>query len=111
MATALEITVFRDRSFTFITKTPPSSALILKAAGVEKGSGLAPAEKVGYVTWQQVRAIAEKKKADLNAYDIEAAMQMIAGSARSMGIRVGDELEVKAWKEEALEQEPGEGND
>jgi len=82
------ITVFSDKSFTFITKTPPASVLLAKAAKVEKGSGEPNRTKVGSVTKQQVREIAEVKMPDLNANDIEAAMAMVAGTARSMGITV-----------------------
>lgn len=84
------ITVFSDKSFTFITKTPPASILLAKAAKVEKGSGEPNRTKVGKVTKQQVREIAEVKMPDLNANDIEAAMAMVAGTARSMGITVED---------------------
>ena len=84
------ITVFSDKSFTFITKTPPASVLLTKAAKVEKGSGEPNRVKVGKVTKKQVREIAEMKMPDLNATDIEAAMAMIAGTARSMGITVED---------------------
>ncbi len=84
------ITVFSDKSFTFITKTPPASVLLLKAAKLEKGSGEPNRTKVGKVTKKQVREIAEMKMPDLNANDIEAAMQMVAGTARSMGITVED---------------------
>ncbi len=84
------ITVYADRSFTFITKTPPAPLLILKAAGLEKGSGVPNKEKVGKLTQAQVREIAEKKMPDLTAASIEAAMSMIAGTARSMGITVVD---------------------
>ncbi len=84
------ITVFSDKSFTFITKTPPASVLLAKAAKVEKGSGEPNRTKVGKVTKQQVREIAEVKMPDLNANDIEAAMAMVAGTARSMGITVED---------------------
>ena len=83
------ITVFEDRSFTFILKTPPASELIKKAAGVEKGSGEPNRKKVGKLTPAAVRDIAQKKMADLNANDIEAAMKIVAGTARSMGIEVG----------------------
>ncbi|MBI5221084.1 MAG: 50S ribosomal protein L11 [Candidatus Liptonbacteria bacterium] len=83
-----EITIYEDRSFAFVLKTSPASALLRKAAGVEKGSGEAPKKKVGQVTKQQVREIAEKKMVDLNANNIEAAMKIIAGTARSMGITV-----------------------
>jgi large subunit ribosomal protein L11 len=82
------ITVFSDKSFTFITKTPPASVLLAKAAKVEKGSGEPNRNKVGKVTKKQVREIAEMKMPDLNAHDIEAAMAMVAGTARSMGITV-----------------------
>lgn len=82
------ITVFSDKSFTFITKTPPASVLLTKAAKVEKGSGEPNKTKVGKVTKQQVKEIAELKMPDLNAADVEAAMSMVAGTARSMGITV-----------------------
>ncbi len=84
----VEITIFEDRSFTFVLKTPPASELIKKAAGVPKGSGVPNKEKVGKLTREQVQQIAETKMPDLNAYDIEAAMLIIAGTARSMGIVV-----------------------
>lgn len=83
-----EITIYEDRSFTFKLKTPPASALLKKAAGVEKGSGEPNKKKVGKVTQADLRAIAEKKMADLNANDVEAAMRIIAGTARNMGIEV-----------------------
>lgn len=82
------VTVYVDRSFTFVTKTPPTAALIKKAAGVEKGSGTTPKEKAGKITRQQAREIAEQKMADLNAKSIEAAVKIIEGQARSMGIDV-----------------------
>ncbi|MEK6754569.1 MAG: 50S ribosomal protein L11 [Bacteroidota bacterium] len=82
------ITVFSDKSFTFITKTPPAATLLLKAAKLEKGSGEPNRVKVGKVTTKQVREIAEMKMADLNAASVEAAMSMVAGTARSMGITV-----------------------
>ena len=82
------ITVYSDRSFSFITKTPPASRLLIKAANVPKGSGMPNRDKVGKVTRQQVREIAELKMRDLNANDVENAMEMIAGTARSMGILV-----------------------
>lgn len=82
------ITVYGDRSFTFITKTPPASTLLLKAAGVEKGSGEPNRDKVGKVTREQVREIARTKMVDLNAMDEEAAMKIIEGTARSMGIEI-----------------------
>ncbi|GBD94431.1 50S ribosomal protein L11 [bacterium BMS3Abin05] len=82
------ITIYADRSFTFITKTPPAAILLLKAAGLEKGSGNPKAEKVGKVTQEQVKKIAELKMPDLNANDIDGAMRMVEGTARSMGILV-----------------------
>jgi len=82
------ITVYNDRSFTFVTKTPPASILLKKAAGVQKGSSVPNLDKVGKVTRAQVREIAETKMPDLNANDIDAAMRIIEGSARSMGIEV-----------------------
>ncbi len=85
-----QITVYTDGSFTFITKTPPASDLLKKAAGVEKGSGNPLRDKVGKVTKAQVREIAETKMKDLNAVDIEGAMRQIEGTARSMGIEVVD---------------------
>jgi len=85
-----EITVYEDRSFTFILKTPPASALLKKAAGIEKGSGTPNKTKVGKVTKADLRAIAEKKMVDLNANDIDAAMRIIAGTAKNMGIEVVD---------------------
>ena len=84
----VEITVYEDRSFTFALKTPPAAQLLLKAAGVQKGSGEPHKTKVAKVTWDQVREIAETKKEDLNANDIDAAAKIIAGTARSMGITV-----------------------
>src|SRR5689334_24814449 len=82
------ITVFEDRSFTFISKTPPAAVLIKEAAGIEKGSGEPNREKVAKLTKDQVRSIAETKMADLNANDIDAAAKIIAGTARSMGVEV-----------------------
>jgi len=84
----VEISVYEDRSFTFITKTPPAARLLLKAAGVEKGSGEPHKTKVATVTRAQVREIAQSKIDDLNANDIDAAEKIIAGTARSMGITV-----------------------
>jgi len=84
----VEITVYEDRSFTFALKTPPAAKLLLKAAGVQKGSGEPHKTKVAKVTWDQVREIAETKKEDLNANDVDAASKIIAGTARSMGITV-----------------------
>lgn len=86
----VEITIYQDGSFTFVTKTPPAADLLKKAAGIEKGSGEPNRNKVGKVTRQQIREIAEIKMPDLNATDIEAAMRMIEGTARSMGIEVVD---------------------
>jgi len=83
-----EITVYEDRTFTFVTKTPPAGDLLKKAAGVEKGSATPNRAKVGSVTRQQVRDIAEQKMVDLNANDIEQAARIIEGTARSMGITV-----------------------
>jgi large subunit ribosomal protein L11 len=82
------ITVYADRTFTFITKTPPAAVLLKRAAGVDKGSGVPNRDKVGRVTRQQVREIAELKMPDLNAGSVEAAMEMVAGTARSMGLTV-----------------------
>ncbi|MBM3476928.1 MAG: 50S ribosomal protein L11 [Armatimonadetes bacterium] len=82
------ITIYTDRSFTFITKTPPAASLLLKAAGLEKGSGVPNREKVGRVTQDQVRQIAERKMEDLNANDVDHAVRIIAGTARSMGIEI-----------------------
>ena len=84
----VEITVYEDRSFTFVTKTPPAAELIKKAAGVDKGSGEPHKTKVGRLTSDQVRAIAQQKLEDLNAEDLDAASKIIAGTARSMGITV-----------------------
>ena len=84
------ITVYQDRSFTFITKTPPAAVLIKKACGIETASGVPNKNKVANITKAQVREIAEMKMPDLNAASLEAAMSMIAGTARSMGIVVGD---------------------
>ena len=84
------ITVFSDRSFTFVTKTPPAAVLLKKAAGIEKGSGEPNKNKVGKVTKKQVREIAEQKLPDLNTTSIEAAMKSVAGTARSMGLDVVD---------------------
>jgi len=86
----VEITIYADRSFDFITKSPPAAVLLKQAAGLAKGSGSPKAEKVGKVTREQVRQIAETKRADLNAASLEAAERVIAGTARSMGIEVVD---------------------
>jgi large subunit ribosomal protein L11 len=85
------ITVYADRSFTFVTKTPPASILIKKACGIESGSGVPNRTKVATITGEQVRKIAEQKMPDLNAADIESAASMIAGTARSMGVTVVDD--------------------
>ena len=84
------ITVYADRSFTFVTKTPPAAVLIKKACGIESGSGAPNKTKVAKITKAQIKEIAEKKMPDLNANDVEAAMSMIAGTARSMGVTVED---------------------
>jgi large subunit ribosomal protein L11 len=86
----VEITVYEDRSFTFVTKTPPAARLLLKAAGVDKGSAEPHRTKVATVTREQVREIAAQKLADLNAHDVDQAEKIIAGTARSMGITVRD---------------------
>ena len=86
--TPVTITVYADKSFSFVTRTPPASYFLRKAAGLEKGSEMAGREMVGSVTIDQVREIAKLKMVDLNANDIDAAAEMIAGSARSMGIEV-----------------------
>ena len=86
----VEITVYADRSFTFITKQPPATDLLKKAAGIQKGSDNPLKNKVGKITKAQLREVAEKKLADLNTDDIEAAMKILAGSARSMGIEIVD---------------------
>ena len=84
----VEITVFEDRSFTFITKTPPAAVLIKEAAGLQKGSAVPHTDKVGKITVAQARSIAERKMPDLNANDLDAATRIIAGTARSMGVDV-----------------------
>ena len=86
----VEISVFEDRSFTFILKTPPASVLIKKAIGIEKGSGQPNKEKVGSITRSQIKELAETKMPDLNANDIEAAMRIVEGTARNMGVTVAD---------------------
>ena len=88
MIIPVEITIFEDRSFTFVTKTPPASTLLIKEAGVQKGSGEPNKKKVGKVTAAQVRKVAEIKMPDLNANDIDAAVAIIEGTARSMGLEV-----------------------
>jgi large subunit ribosomal protein L11 len=84
----VEITIYEDRSFTFVTKTPPAAQMILKAAGIEKGSGVPHKTKVGSVTRDQIREIATTKMPDLNAKDLDTAEKIISGTARSMGIEV-----------------------
>jgi len=84
----VEIMIFSDRTFTFVTKSPPAAELLKQAAGLAKGSGVPNKEKVGKVSLEQLREIAERKAADLNSTDVEAAMRMIAGTARSAGIEV-----------------------
>ncbi|MEX0753638.1 MAG: 50S ribosomal protein L11 [Actinomycetota bacterium] len=84
----VELTIYEDRSFSFITKQPPAAELIKKAAGIESGSGEPNRDKVGRLTQDQVRTIAEQKMPDLNANDVEMAMRIIAGTARSMGVEV-----------------------
>ena len=86
----VEITVYEDHSFTFVTKTPPAAELIKKAAGVAKGSATPNTDRVGSLSREQIREIAQTKMADLNANDVEAAARIIAGTARSMGITVED---------------------
>jgi large subunit ribosomal protein L11 len=86
----VEISVYADRSFTFITKSPPASTLLLKAAGLEKGSSIPNKDKVGRVTRDQVKEIAKQKMNDLNAQDMDNAVNIIAGTARSMGIEIVD---------------------
>lgn len=88
VVTPVEITVYADKSFSFKTKTPPAPVLLLKAAKLKSGSGEPNRNKVGQVTWTQCKEIAEQKMEDLNAFDIEKAAEMIAGTARSMGLRV-----------------------
>jgi large subunit ribosomal protein L11 len=90
MIIPVELTIYADRSFSFITKTPPAAVLLKKEAGLEKASGMPNREKVGTVTSEQVRKIAEIKMPDLNANDVDAAMRIIVGTARSMGIEVND---------------------
>ncbi len=84
----VEITVFKDKSFSFIIKTPPAAVQLMQAAKVKKGSGEPNIKKIGSVTWDQVKAIAEDKMQDLNAFTVESAMKLVAGTARSMGISV-----------------------
>ncbi len=88
MIVPVEITVYKDKSFTFLVKSPPAAVLLKEAAQVAKGSGVPNKEKVGKVTWSQVRKISERKVKDLNAFDMDHADRIIAGTARSMGIEV-----------------------
>jgi large subunit ribosomal protein L11 len=90
MVIPVEITIYQDRSFSFVTKTPPAAVLLRREAGIEKGSPTSNREKVGSVTGEQLRKIAEIKLPDLNANDIKGAMRIVAGTARSMGIEVKD---------------------
>ena len=90
MIIPVEVTIYHDRTFTFITKTPPAAVLLKKEAGIEKGSPMSNRQKVGTVTRAQVQKIAELKMPDLNANDIEGAMKIIAGTARAMGLEVSD---------------------
>ena len=90
MVVPVEISVFEDRSFTFILKTPPASVLIIKAAGVEKGSNEPNKKQVGTITRAQLKEIAQTKLPDLNANDVEAAMKIVAGTARNMGVAIAD---------------------
>ena len=89
------INVYKDKSFDFVVKTPPAAVQLLEAAKVKKGSGEPNRKRVASVTWDQVRTIAESKMQDLNAFEVESAMMMIAGTARSMGIKVKGEAPVK----------------
>jgi large subunit ribosomal protein L11 len=88
MIVPVEITIYKDKSFTFLVKSPPAAVLLKDAAQIAKGSGVPNKEKVGKVTWSQVRKISERKKKDLNAFDLEHADRIIAGTARSMGIEI-----------------------
>jgi large subunit ribosomal protein L11 len=90
MIIPVEVTIYQDRSFTFITKTPPAAVLLKKEAGLDKGSAAPNRDKVGTGTWAQVKKIAELKMEDLNANDVAGAMKIIAGTARSMGVEVVD---------------------
>ena len=90
MIIPVEVTIYKDRTFTFITKTPPAAVLLRKEVGIEKGSPASNRDKVGKVTREQLRKIAEIKKPDLNSNDVDAAMKIVAGTARSMGLEVVD---------------------
>ncbi|MCS7297089.1 MAG: 50S ribosomal protein L11 [Bacteroidia bacterium] len=85
------VTIYKDKSFEFVIKTPPTAELLKKAAKIERGSAEPNRKKAGSVTWAQIREIAEKKMPDLNCYSIEAAMRMVAGTARSLGLLISDE--------------------
>lgn len=88
MIVPVEITIYKDKTFTFLVKSPPAAVLLKEAAQVAKGSGVPNKEKVGQVTWSQVRKISERKQKDLNAFDMDHADRIIAGTARSMGIEI-----------------------
>lgn len=88
MIVPVEITVYRDKTFTFVVKSPPAAVLLKEAAGVAQGSGVPNKDKVGKVTWSQVRKISERKAKDLNAFDLDHADRIIAGTARSMGLDI-----------------------
>jgi large subunit ribosomal protein L11 len=88
MIVPVEITIYKDKTFTFLVKSPPAAVLLKEAAQVAKGSGVPHKEKVGKVTWSQVRQISERKQKDLNAFDLDHADRIIAGTARSMGIEI-----------------------
>lgn len=96
------ITVFKDKSFEFIIKTPPAAVQLMQAAKLKKGSSVPNRDKVGSVTWDQVREIAENKMPDLNAFKVESAMRMVAGTARSMGLTVSGQA---PWETESEEQQ------
>lgn len=89
------LTVYKDKSFDFIIKTPPAPILLMEAAKIQKGSGKSNSQKVGSVNWEQIRKIAEEKMPDLNCFTIESAMSMVAGTARSMGLTVSGESPLK----------------
>ncbi len=90
MIVPVEMTIYKDKSFVFVVKSPPAAVLLKDAAQIAKGSGVPNKEKVGKVTWKQIRAISERKMADLNAFDLDHADRIIAGTARSMGIEIVD---------------------
>ena len=103
----VDLTVYEDRSFSYVLKTPPAAVLIREAAGIEKGSGNPRKEKVGNITPDQLRKIAEIKLPDLNAHDIEGAMKIVAGTARNMGVTVGEQPPEGMVVPEAPESESG----